>query len=456
MTVATAAGSARRPRIFVGMMEIAGYYSRLAGELEAAGYDVQFITIAAHPFAYSGPARTRWVRLLQHATSRRAATSKRRVVGKVFWIAVQQVAIGGIFLDATFRNDVFIFGFGESLLPRNADLWVLRALGKTVIVNMAHGSELRPPYLDGTYQSVDGKTSPGAAEYMRLARGHVRRLRRVHRHADYVIGAPYTSQFSRWPMINSFALGIPSLAVAVDSPARAKPGHTRIVHAPSHPAVKGTARIREAIDALRARGHLIELVEVQGRPHGEVLQELAACDFVIDQLYSDTPMAGLATEAASFGKPAVVGGYELEALRRHVPEGMFPPSHICHPDDLESAVERLLVDRDYRSRLGEEARRFVTTAWSPPQVARRYLRLIQGEIPAAWWFDPLDVCYVYGGGQSEARTRDNVRAIVDACGLPGLELGMRPDVERALLELVGLEDAGFRRPARPPAAAPRC
>ena len=46
-----------------------------------------------------------------------------------------------------------------------------------------------------------------------------------------------------------------------------------------------------------------------------ILAELARCDFVIDQLYSDYPLPGLATEAAWFGKPTVVGGYAQYAIR---------------------------------------------------------------------------------------------------------------------------------------------
>ena len=72
--------------------------------------------------------------------------------------------------------------------------------------------------------------------------------------------------------------------------------------------------------------------------------------FEIDQVYCDTPMAGFATEAAWFGKPAVVGGYGFDYLKTYVPEGMWPPSKTCHPDKIENAIESLIVNKVERQK----------------------------------------------------------------------------------------------------------
>ena len=62
-------------------------------------------------------------------------------------------------------------------------------------------------------------------------------------------------------------------------------------------------------------------------------------DLVVDQLYSDVPCAGLATEAAALGRPAVVGGYAGEELARWYPADRRPPTEYTHPDGLEAAIE---------------------------------------------------------------------------------------------------------------------
>ena len=97
----------------------------------------------------------------------------------------------------------------------------------------------------------------------------------------------------------------------------------RILHSPSSPEVKGTYLIRQAINALKAKGYPIDYVEIMGKPNTVVIAELEKCDFIVDQLYSDTPMSGFATEAAFFGKTAVVGGYGWQEV-----EKLFSPNQM--------------------------------------------------------------------------------------------------------------------------------
>jgi hypothetical protein len=170
------------------------------------------------------------------------------------------------------------------------------------------------------------------------------------------------------------------------------------------------------------------------------MREIQHCDFVVDQLYSDTPMAGFATEVAWFGKPAVVGGYGFDYLKTSVPEGMWPPSKTCHPDQIEQAIEDLIVNREDRLRLGGEAQKFVREKWNAAEVARRYLRLIEGDIPEEWWLDPATVTYLEGFGQPVERTKENIRQMVEQFGVESLQLSHRPDLERAFLEFAGVNN----------------
>ena len=60
-------------------------------------------------------------------------------------------------INAIFKYDIFIFGFGQSLLRSNLDLPILKLFGKKIISNLCHGSEARPPYIDGAIHSRYGK-----------------------------------------------------------------------------------------------------------------------------------------------------------------------------------------------------------------------------------------------------------------------------------------------------------
>ena len=91
-----------------------------------------------------------------------------------------------------------------------------------------------------------------------------------------------------------------------------------------------------------------------------MLEEIDKCDFVVDQLYSDSPLAGFAAEAASFQKIPVVGGYGWDEIRQTMSEGDIPPAKLCHPDNLLGAVEELCKDVNLRKQMTVSLEEFLT------------------------------------------------------------------------------------------------
>lgn len=434
------------PRVLIGTKEVAGYYHRLAGGLRDLGVPVTTVGISAHVFHYgtvgarSVAVVARYERsssLFEKAPRRRIALKLRNLIRFCFdTLALLHWAIP--------RHDVFIFGFGSSLLFRRLDIPLLKLFGRRTIAMLGHGSETRPAYIDGAQLQVNGTPISGTVSRRRV--NSIRRnLAPFLRWADVIVSAPLSAQHLKDLTLNSFALGLPNDTMChrespdtVDDDNASHRSLTRILHAPSHPIAKGTAKIRAAIESLKQKGHQIDYVEVSGQPHAVVQAELLRCDFVVDQLYSDTPMAGFAAEAAAHGKPAVVGGYGWESLRGFVNEEAWPPSAICHPDETEATIEQLIIDPAYRLQLGARAREFVTTHWTSRQVAERYLRLIEGNIPRDWWFDPLQVCYVHGAGMPEKLAKESIRRIVQRYGVRALRLAHNPRLERAFLDFAEL------------------
>ena len=435
-------------KVFIGPCEIAGYYANLAAGLRDEGVECDLVLYASHPFGYGG--ESRYPLLLRCARWFQKRREDERCSGLMRkLLALPRILFCSMYaLTAMWRYDVFIFGFAESLLPGNLDVPILHWLGKIVISNIAHGSEARPPYLDGVFQSF-GSARSEFSRMVKLTRRKRKRVMFFERYSRFVIGAPLsTSHFSQSNFLNWFSLGVPihpmQLADSGESIRVAQPEGPdraiRILHSPSNPAAKGSPAIIAAVDRLKEKGHLIEFVLLHGRPNKVVLAEIRRCDFVVDQLYCDTPMAGFATEAAWFGKPAVVGGYGFDSLKRSVSEGMWPPSMTCHPIGIEQAIEDLIVNREKRLQLGVEAQRFVRSKWSAASVARRYLRLIDDDIPDEWWLDPSTVTFVEGMGQPVERTQENIRQMVARFGIESLQLTHRPDLERAFLEFAGVKD----------------
>jgi hypothetical protein len=164
------------------------------------------------------------------------------------------------------------------------------------------------------------------------------------------------------------------------------------------------------------------------------LDEIKKCDFVVDQIYSDVPLAGFATEAAWFGKPAVVAGYGFDQLSRFVPESIWPPSKICHPDQIKNAIEELINNVDLRHEIGKAAQEFVQNNWNSEEVARKYVRIFKGDIPKEWWTNPYDVVYLQGAGQSIEKTKIVIRGMLEEFGEESLCLEDKPILKKAFID----------------------
>ncbi|OOG74617.1 hypothetical protein B0E43_11495 [Algoriphagus sp. A40] len=145
-------------------------------------------------------------------------------------------------------------------------------------------------------------------------------------------------------------------------------------------------------------------------------------------------MAGFATEAAWFGKPAVVGGYGLDKLKKFLPDDMWPPSKICLPDRIEEAIEDLLMNKENREKLGKAAQAFVRDKWNAVEVAKKYLCLIKGEIPLDWIVNPMDIEYLEGVGQPVSRTKLTIQQLTSAYGVDALQLSDKPELETLFLK----------------------
>ncbi len=425
-------------KIFIGMKEIAGHYFNLKKGFDKIGIESRFYNLYEHPFKYDPTdEKNILVTLIRYFQIKRVSIDKKNSRVKYLLLGCLFLLRVALFLFAILKYDVFILGFNSSFFLFY-DLPILKFLKKKVIYRF-HGIDCRPPYLSGGM--VATKENFNVDECILNTRKKKKFLKKVEKYSDIVISNPLLSHLLERPFINATYIGIPIeiddrfIAKQEEAPgAIEKNNQVYILHAPSDPVVKGTSLIRQEISRLKKMGYPIEYVELKGQPNEVVLKELNKCDFIIDQLYSDTPMAGFNAEAALFSKPAVVGGYAHKEFIKIYPTDKIPPSNYCRPEIINKAIKQLIEDVAYRSELGLKAKKFLENNWTPQQVAKRYVQIIEDKIPAEWWYDPIDIDYIFGAGLKHTRIKEVVRSLVENGGKEVLLLSDKPELERKLME----------------------
>ena len=430
---------AKNPSVLIGFTEISGYFHNLARGLDDQGYRCDFLELVPHPFRYRDEVPSGGLIVTSIRALRGRAEMARFPALQAALALTSRLLMVPLFLSSVVRYDVFVFTYGNSFFAANLDLILLRLLRKRVVMPFL-GSEARARYLDGfvEFSSLDELHASTQQQH--------RKIRFIERHADVIINNPAAGHLLERPFVNFFRLGIPQDCRGSSSKAGAGPpggdgaarpssdgAPVRILHTPSARRGKGSDEIRKIVQRLGTR-HQIEYTEISNRPHAEVLERIRESDLVVDQVYSDTPMAAFASEAACYGIPAVVGGYYAATIADDVDRELMPPSRYVLPEELESAIESLVVDPEVRRELGQRARRFAETRWSRAEVASRYARILCGDIPGEWWFDPGETHYLYGCGLSRDQAASRISAVIEAYGTEALQLGRKRELLRRFEE----------------------
>mgnify|MGYP003384756073 FL=1 len=162
---------------------------------------------------------------------------------------------------------------------------------------------------------------------------------------DMLTYMPGAKHVAYWPI---------DLAKIVQSPATTGDGPLRIAHAPNHMHFKGSHYLEEAVERLRAEGHAIEYVKVQGVPNTQVLELFGKADVVADQFIGGA-YGYTALEALALGKPVLtyVRSPDLVLASDECPFLNVTPERI------EDSLRWLLANREKLASIGQQGRRYV-------------------------------------------------------------------------------------------------
>jgi hypothetical protein len=438
-------------RFLVGPVDIAGFGSRIAGGLADGGASVLLFNAQSHVFNPPCTGVLRSQRLFAGPVAIASRLGQKGIFGKIAGAILTSCVKVLAFSVACTWADVCVFIGGKGILTHSAEYVFLKLLGKRVI-HIFVGTASRPRYMSG--YATDTMMNGSADEkrlrrLVRRTRRQARRVRGIARRASIVVENPLCGQFHERPFINYFKIGIPLSIEQLEQNSESSRESPRnpnekliVLHCPSQPEMKGSSRIRSAVDELVSEGLRIEFRQLSGIPHSQVLREITRSDFVVDQLFSDTQMAGFAAEASALGKAAIVGGYGWNLINRDLESSEIPPTSVCHPDDVGIMI-RKLADAEARSRSGDAARRFLAGQWSGAAFASRFARLVSGEIPPQWWIKPDQVRYMHGCGIEESEVRRIIGAMVDRFGPGALQVEHNPALRDLMITFASGEKAPY-------------
>lgn len=422
-----------KKRIFLGSQEVSGMMSRLNNAFHEMGIESDFYCMMSNLFFSEKENMDLPVlRKYQIHTNKidRAASERE----KSFWSFFQMLDILHVFFRMLFRYDKFIFIFGHGVFYYNKylkkieelEFFLLKMFRKKMVMWLC-GSDSRPPYCNGaTYWIKDWR--------LRLeTQDRMQRVRMLEKYMK-LIDVPASSHFHSKPYLIFNCIGVPideSERVRMD---KENDGRIRILHAPSRQKAKGTDIIREILKELKEEGYEFEYIEVSGLPHRAVLEKMAMADIVVDQVYCDTPMAGLATEAAINGVPVVVGGYFADVYREVLPQPIAPTVY-CNPEALKEKIVFLIEHKEERERIGQEEREYVENNCLATIIADKFLKILDDSYPKEWIMNPADNEYIWGAGMSKESVANEITRLINNYGPDSLCLDKNSTLYIKYLEL---------------------
>lgn len=422
-------------KIFIGTVEICGIMAKLNHAYSDMGIDSDMFCLKPYIYAgcnkriYENPKLVQYFRMSKQISIYR--TQKRIALMRILQI-VEMLVILKIFIYVLWHYTSFIYLFSQGLFSFNPylnrisflEFLLLKLCNKKTVV-ICCGSDTRPPYC-GIYKN----------DITKLAEETKVIAKRVHMLEKYaiLIDGPASAYFHKKPFISYNCIG--NVVSKEETVGISKKENSKIVifHAPSSPEVKGSDHIRETIEELKILGYKVEFIEMSGVAHEVIMEQIHNSDILVDEMYSDFPMAMLDTEAALNAIPVVTCGYYAECYRSDMPDPI-PPTCYIEPSQLKQTLIELINNPEKRKKIGEIEKKFVEDNWLEFNVASKLLRVLNKDVPMDWYYDPNESKYLWGAGCSKEKIKEKIFYLIDNYGYESLCLGTNKKLLKDYIEI---------------------
>ncbi len=367
----------KAPRIFLGLSEMASITATYQKAFNALGYQTFSVVIRKNPY-YPDSYYDKVLLKGDPAALRRDIFSR---VLRALWLRCLKLFL---FPRALLTCDIFIFISGTHLLPFYLDYLLLRLFRKQII-SIFVGSDIRSAEAfeqEMRELGVLEEIQPFVRFVYSLKGARYSTKRRIvqaaERYSTLILSQPGYGQLQQRPYMR-FTVPLDIAQFKFHIPDRAVP---LIVHIPSRPEVKGTDKVLEAIEQLKAEGLAFEFRLIQNTPNAQVREMLSESDIVIDELYSET-IAVLSTESMASGN-AVLVRYMADYAK--VPEGC--PAINVTKDTLAEKLREVIENQELRRSLALAGRPYVEANNDHLKVTQQILDWLAEEKIANYDFTP--------------------------------------------------------------------
>lgn len=277
------------------------------------------------------------------------------------------------FINTFFHYNTFIFLFGQTLLPYNFDLPILKLFRKKTIMWFL-GSDII------SYEAIEKEINKVGIEYSQretrkenpeIINRKKKMIKKVEMYVDHIIADPTIAHLLNRDYIgidHESGIHMPMDIINIKYNDIPNPIPI-IIHAPSDEDKKGTSYIIDALQRLEGDGYKFDFILCKKMSNTQVRNLLTKCDIAIDQLFS---VAGglFAVESMAAGCAVLGGNIPILSGISDLP--------IIHTNktNIYDNIRQLLENPDLRQELAKKGRRYVEKYHDCNKIADDVIRLI--------------------------------------------------------------------------------
>lgn len=270
------------------------------------------------------------------------------------------------FIRCLFKYDIFHFHFGQSLLPANLDLPILKLFGKKTIMHY-WGSDIRQADIAMNYlffKALDELKNvyPEEADKYKL-----KKMKRIEKLVNITIIGDYPYLvFSPKSVVLKQVLNISKIHfIGCEN----KNERIKIIHAPSNRVIKGTKYVLAAIERLKEEKYNIDCILIEKQSNADLLEICKDADIIVDAILMESHGI-FSMEGMALGKPVLCR--TDEKFLKYYP-GL--PILRTDPDNIYENLKLLIENPDLRKELGEKGRKYVEEIHDSKKIAKQLIEL---------------------------------------------------------------------------------